>query len=77
MRGAVIHGAGDVRVDDLPVPTILAPTDALIRLYATCLCGSDLWDYRAINPVQQPRPMGHEYVGVVESAAVSPEQVSS
>ncbi|GAA1183086.1 zinc-dependent alcohol dehydrogenase family protein [Streptomyces hebeiensis] len=65
MRGAVIHAPGDVRVEERENPTIVAPTDAIIRVSATCVCGSDLWDYRGINDVTQPTPMGHEYVGVV------------
>ncbi|MCE3555698.1 zinc-dependent alcohol dehydrogenase family protein [Pseudonocardia sp. RS11V-5] len=66
MRGAVLHSPGDVRVEDRPDPTIEQPTDAIIRLAATCVCGSDLWPYRGIEPVDGPSPMGHEYVGVVE-----------
>jgi threonine dehydrogenase-like Zn-dependent dehydrogenase len=66
MRGAIIHAAGDVRVEDLADPVILKPTDAIIRLAATCVCGSDLWDWRGINHVDEPTPMGHEYAGVVE-----------
>jgi threonine dehydrogenase-like Zn-dependent dehydrogenase len=66
MRGAVIHAPGDVRVEQREDPKILAQTDAIIRLAATCVCGSDLWDYRGINPVNQPTPMGHEYAGIVE-----------
>jgi threonine dehydrogenase-like Zn-dependent dehydrogenase len=66
MRGAVLHGPGDVRFDERDAPKIIAPTDAVIRIAATCVCGSDLWDYRGINPVTQPKPMGHEYCGVVE-----------
>lgn len=66
MHGAVIHAAGDVRYEQREDPRILAPTDALIRLAATCVCGSDLWDYRGVNQVGQPTPMGHEYVGTVE-----------
>ena len=66
MYGAVIHAPGDVRYEQREDPQILAPTDAIIRLAASCVCGSDLWDYRGINPVDQPTPMGHEYVGVVE-----------
>jgi threonine dehydrogenase-like Zn-dependent dehydrogenase len=66
MRGAVLHRPGDVRVDERDAPTILDQTDAVIRLSATCVCGSDLWDYRGINPVSRPTPMGHEYVGIVE-----------
>jgi len=66
MRGAVIHAPGDVRLETRENPTIQAPTDAVIRMSATCVCGSDLWDYRGINPVTSPTPMGHEYVGIVE-----------
>jgi len=66
MRGVVLHAPGDIRVEDRPDPTIEAPTDAVIRLAATCVCGSDLWPYRGIEDVNGPAPMGHEYVGVVE-----------
>src|SRR6266542_2407849 len=66
MRGAVLHGPGDVRVEDREDPRIVAPTDAIIRLSATCVCGSDLWPYRGIEKIDGPAPMGHEYVGVVE-----------
>ncbi|MEA5455932.1 zinc-dependent alcohol dehydrogenase family protein [Sinomonas sp. JGH33] len=66
MRGAVIYGPGDIRVEDREDPTILKPTDAVIRLAATCVCGSDLWPYRGDDEVNGPSPMGHEYVGVVE-----------
>jgi threonine dehydrogenase-like Zn-dependent dehydrogenase len=66
MRGAVLHVPGDVRVEDRPDPTIEQPTDAVIRVAATCVCGSDLWPYRGIEDVAEPAPMGHEYVGVVE-----------
>jgi len=67
MRGAVMHAPGDVRVEERDDPTILEPTDAVIRLSATCVCGSDLWPYRGIEPVEGPAPMGHEYVGIVEA----------
>ncbi|GAB3977942.1 zinc-dependent alcohol dehydrogenase family protein [Plantactinospora veratri] len=66
MRGAVLYAPGDVRVEERPDPTIEQPTDAVIRLVATCVCGSDLWPYRGIEQVTEPRPMGHEYVGIVE-----------
>ncbi|MGD8215642.1 zinc-dependent alcohol dehydrogenase family protein [Aestuariimicrobium sp. Y1814] len=65
MRGAIIHSAGDVRVEDRPDPTILEPTDAIIEVSATCVCGSDLWRYRGDTPVTKPRPIGHESCGVV------------
>jgi threonine dehydrogenase-like Zn-dependent dehydrogenase len=66
MRGAVIHAPGDIRFEERPDPSIVAPTDAIIRIAATCVCGSDLWSYRGINDVTEPMSMGHEYVGVVE-----------
>jgi threonine dehydrogenase-like Zn-dependent dehydrogenase len=65
LRGVVLHAAGDVRVEDRPDPEIIQPTDAIIRLTATCICGSDLWPYRGIEPADH-QVMGHEYVGVVE-----------
>jgi threonine dehydrogenase-like Zn-dependent dehydrogenase len=66
MRGAVIHAPRDVRVEERDDPDIVHPTDAIIRLAATCVCGSDLWRYRGIEHIDGPTPMGHEYVGVVQ-----------
>jgi threonine dehydrogenase-like Zn-dependent dehydrogenase len=66
MRGAVLYAPGDVRVEDRDDPQIIEPTDAVLRLSATCVCGSDLWPYRGVEPVQGPSPMGHEYVGIVQ-----------
>ncbi len=66
MQGAVIHGQGDVRFEERDDPTILEPTDAVIRTVAACVCGSDLWRYRGISQVGKPTPIGHEYVGIVE-----------
>jgi threonine dehydrogenase-like Zn-dependent dehydrogenase len=66
MRGVVLHAPGDVRVEDRADPRIEHPSDAIIRIAAACVCGSDLWPYRGIEPVNGPTPMGHEYVGVVE-----------
>lgn len=66
MRGAVIHASGDVRFEQLDDPKIEQPTDAVIRTVVTCVCGSDLWPYHGLEPVGDPHPMGHEYVGVVE-----------
>src|ERR687885_709651 len=66
MKGTVLYGPWDVRFEERPDPTILEPTDAIIRLPLTCVCGSDLWPYRGTDPVPQPTPMGHEYVGIVE-----------
>src|SRR5436309_5392488 len=66
MRGAVLQTPGDVRLEVRDDPIIVEPTDAIIRLSATCVCGSDLWPYRGIEGVEVPAPMGHEYVGIVE-----------
>jgi threonine dehydrogenase-like Zn-dependent dehydrogenase len=66
MRGAVFYARHDVRIEDRPDPRIVEPTDAIIRLSATCICGSDLWPYRGIEAIDAPAPMGHEYVGIVE-----------
>src|SRR3954471_7952193 len=68
MRGTVMYGPGDVRVEDVPEPSIVEPTDAVIRIVRACVCGSDLWPYRGIGVGDDawPMPMGHEYVGIVE-----------
>jgi len=66
MRGAVLYGPRDLRFEERETPIISKPTDAVVRISATCVCGSDLWPYRGINPITQPTPMGHEYCGIVE-----------
>ena len=66
MRGVIMYAPGDIRVEQREDPVIEQPTDAIIRVTAACICGSDLWPYRGIEPVNGPTPMGHEYVGVVE-----------
>ena len=66
MRGAVLYGPRDVRFEQRDDPKIMKPTDAVIRMAATCVCGSDLWPYRGLQPVPAPTPFGHEYCGVVE-----------
>ena len=66
MQATVLHAARDIRLDDVSEPTIVEPTDAIISLSATCICGSDLWPYRGIQAIPQPVPMGHEYCGIVE-----------
>ena len=66
MQGAVLHAPGDIRLDTRPDPLIEKPTDAIIKLAATCVCGSDLWPYRGIEAMDGPAPMGHEYIGIVE-----------
>jgi threonine dehydrogenase-like Zn-dependent dehydrogenase len=72
MRVTTIHGPRDVRVEERPIPEIKRPGDAIIRIVAGCVCGSDLWYYRGEDALARPGvPMGHEMVGVVE--AVGPE----
>jgi threonine dehydrogenase-like Zn-dependent dehydrogenase len=66
MKGAVLYGPRDVRFEERADPTIIEPTDAILRLAATCVCGSDLWPYRGTDAPAQPAPMGHEYCGFVE-----------
>src|SRR5919106_6795998 len=75
MRGAVLYAPGDVRVEELDDPRIIEPTDAILRLSATCVCGSDLWPYRGVEAVQGPSPMGHEYVGIVEQVGSDVEKI--
>jgi len=66
MLATMLYGAGDVRCEEVPEPKIIHPTDAIIRLSASCICGSDLWPYRGLNDVPGPMAMGHEYCGIVE-----------
>ena len=66
MRGTVLYGPGDIRFEERETPKIIEPTDAVIRMAATCVCGSDLWPYRGLQPLNGPTPMGHEYCGFVE-----------
>jgi threonine dehydrogenase-like Zn-dependent dehydrogenase len=79
MKGAVLHAPRDVRFEERDAPRIIEPTDAIVRLSATCICGSDLWPYRGIQSTTGPTPMGHEYCGIVEEvgravATVKPGQ---
>jgi len=62
----MLYGPRDMRFEERPDPTLIDPTDAIIRISAACVCGSDLWPYRGLEPVTQPQPMGHEYCGMVE-----------
>lgn len=67
MRAALMYEAGDVRIEDVPDPTIIHPTDALVRITASCICGSDLHPYRGMAKAGGPARMGHELIGVVEA----------
>ncbi|WP_159994283.1 zinc-dependent alcohol dehydrogenase family protein [Roseomonas sp. 18066] len=71
MLGTMLHGPRDVRCEEMPEPAIRLPTDAIIRLSASCICGSDLWPYRGLNAVTAPLAMGHEYCGIVEEVGAA------
>jgi threonine dehydrogenase-like Zn-dependent dehydrogenase len=75
MRGAVLHGPRDVRFEQRADPKVEKPTDAVIRISAACVCGSDLWPYRGVSPVEGPTPMGHEYCGIVEEVGAEVRSV--
>src|SRR5690348_4774714 len=76
MRGAVLHGPRDVRFEEREAPKITKPTDAVIKISVTCVCGSDLWPYRGIQPIAQPTPMGHEYCGIVQEVGSAVKSVT-
>lgn len=69
----MIHAPYDIRLEDRPVPAIEAPTDAIVRVVAACVCGSDLWSYRGENEIKEPSSIGHEIVGVVEEVGSAVE----
>jgi threonine dehydrogenase-like Zn-dependent dehydrogenase len=71
----VLYGPGDIRFEDRETPTIEKPTDAVMRMAATCVCGSDLWPYRGLQPLIGPTPMGHEYCGFVEEVGSAVKSV--
>lgn len=71
MRATVMFGAGDVRIENVPDATLINPTDAVVTVTRACICGSDLWPYKAMKPSDTGRVMGHEAIGVVE--AIGPD----
>lgn len=76
MRAVILNGPGDVRVEEVPDPQLVEPTDAIIRLTAACICGSDLWPYRGIDKSHGPRQMGHEYMGIVEQVGAEVRDIN-
>ncbi len=76
MRATLMYGAGDVRVEDVPDPALQAPTDVLLRVLMACICGSDLHPYHSMPAGPQGRPMGHEFLGVVEDVGAEVRSVS-
>src|SRR3974377_1808517 len=75
MKGTVLYGPTDIRYEDREDPRIEKPTDAVIRMAATCVCGSYLWPYRGVQPIKEPTPMGHEYCGFVEEVGSAVKSV--
>lgn len=75
MKGAVLYGPRDIRYVERDDPKIVEPTDVILRLSASCVCGSDLWPYRGIQPIKGPTPMGHEYCGIVEEVGKAVKSV--
>jgi threonine dehydrogenase-like Zn-dependent dehydrogenase len=67
MRATIMYGAGDVRVENVPDPAIVEPTDAIMRVVRACICGSDLWPYNDMPKSETGQSMGHEAIGVVEA----------
>jgi threonine dehydrogenase-like Zn-dependent dehydrogenase len=77
MRGTLIYGTRDIRLEDVADPVIRFPTDAIVRVVASCVCGSDLWPYRGVQPTTEPRRIGHEFVGVLEEVGSAVGSVSA
>lgn len=75
MRATLMYKAGDVRVENVPDARLVEPTDAVIRITSACICGSDLWPYKELEPVPRGRPMGHEAIGVVEAVGTGVHRI--
>jgi threonine dehydrogenase-like Zn-dependent dehydrogenase len=76
MRATIMHQAGDVRIENVPDAAITHPTDAVVRVTHACICGSDLWPYKEMAPVEGGRPMGHEAIGVVDAVGSEVRRLS-
>ena len=76
MRATILHSPRDIRLDDVADPQLMSDSDAIVRVVASCICGSDLWPYRGINEVTEPIRIGHEFVGIVEQVGNAVETVS-
>ncbi len=66
MRATLIHGPRDIRSEHVPDPELVDDSDAIVRVLAACVCGSDLWPYRGAKSDTEPERIGHEFVGIVE-----------
>ncbi|WP_022887574.1 zinc-dependent alcohol dehydrogenase family protein [Glaciibacter superstes] len=76
MRATVIHGERDIRLETVPDPVLSTGGDAIVRVVAACVCGSDLWPYRGIAPTTEPHRIGHEFVGIVEEVGEAVETIA-
>jgi threonine dehydrogenase-like Zn-dependent dehydrogenase len=76
MRATVIHAPRDIRLDEVPDPVLSTGGDAIVRVVAACVCGSDLWPYRGVIPTEEPHRIGHEFVGVVEAVGDDVERIT-
>jgi threonine dehydrogenase-like Zn-dependent dehydrogenase len=77
MRATVMHGAGDVRIEDVPDARLIEPTDALVAVSRAAICGSDLWPYKTMEHSETGRRMGHEFIGVVEAVGTDVQTVKA
>lgn len=77
MRATVLHAARDIRLDDVSTPELQEDSDAIVRVVASCICGSDLWPYRGINKIGAPQRIGHEFVGIVEQVGAGISTVAT
>ncbi len=75
MKATLIHGPRDIRIEEVADPVLVTDTDAIVRVVAACVCGSDLWPYRGVTPTTEPHRIGHEFVGVVEQAGAAVSRV--
>jgi len=76
MRATVMYEAGDVRIENVPDPTIVDPTDAVVRVTRACICGSDLWPYKTMEHNETGRVMGHEAIGVVDAVGADVRNIT-
>src|SRR5919206_3440297 len=75
MQATIMYAAGDVRIEDVPEPSIVEPTDAVVRVTSACICGSDLWPYGDMAPSETGQSMGHEAIGVVEDVGADVQTI--
>lgn len=75
MHATLLHGPRDIRLEEVPDATLLEPGDAIVKVVAACVCGSDLWPYRGIKETPEPTRIGHEFVGIVEEVGADVQTV--